>query len=901
MSDILKASSASIQKKWMDKIAPKYFNVEDTNLLQTGMLGYINDAMSNAVEDNLHGLGILSDEIYPNKMNLPTSIYAYASLNHLNDFYAIPSKTKFVLAMRKSDILDQSVIKNNNYRELIINRKSVLSINKQEFTFMLDYDVVISCRPTSDETDYNISARYIMDDTNEISDIITPYIKSYVTETYSEEFFFCELIGRDLEISTRVFKVQSNDIVAQLNYEMEYTGQLAGFDVFYKGVNDTDYQKIDKLYLDGVGKIGTQYCFYEFTNDNKINIKFSPLSGYFKPEFNSEIKVEIYTTNGSKGNFSYVGDDIEFLFNQDETILEQKNVHNVLSYGDIQTKCEGGKDKKSLEEIKQAVIREFSERKNLITIPDLDNYFKDVFNNQQIYFFKKRDDIIDRIYSAFTLLKNLKGEVIPSNTVNILIEKHEFDGNLNEDILTIKPGTRFKIHSKAGNSYRVDKSVLSNSALLVLDNEDYVFTCPFLIKLTQHPYFLSYYNMSVFDEYILDYSFMNTAIIEEFIINKCYIERNAVKDNFYNLKAYMGTTIDPSEVGLLDENMNFSIDYEAIKVLAVIKENDEPIGYIPMTPIKLDEEGLVQWECQLNTSDLINEDNKLVIENSLYSMNAVTETLKEMSFIGIENTTVELCIFYNGGEEKTHGEYDGMLPGLTDYDLTNIYSSQNIEIFKELNSIMMSTVIPKIDPTEAEDLFFILKDVPVIRYLYLLNNDNIEDLTIVFNEMKEKLIESVSYLKNNCNIDFKFYNTFGFSNYFNIGDSDNLDQVSIALSFDIKLSVVLTESLALDIEEYIIKYIENSNSTSNTNLYISNLMNALSKAFPEISFIEFNGINGFNAISQKIESKYNIFSNLNKEQAIKFIPEYLNVYRESLYDSEEDIFYFRPKIELNFK
>ena len=134
MSEKVNISSYTIQEKWLNEVAPNYFNIDDINKLKIGLFGYVNEAMANVTEDSLYMHSILSKEIFPNKAVLPDSIYAYASLANFDDFYATPATFSFVLALKKSDILKYSETNyTNGNKEFYIRRNSELLIENTIF------------------------------------------------------------------------------------------------------------------------------------------------------------------------------------------------------------------------------------------------------------------------------------------------------------------------------------------------------------------------------------------------------------------------------------------------------------------------------------------------------------------------------------------------------------------------------------------------------------------------------------------------------------------------------------------------------------------------------------------------------------------------------------------------
>ena len=388
----LDISSFSIQNTWLEEVAPKYFNVDDISMLKIGLFGYVNDTFANAFEDSLHMQTIMSKEIFPNKAVLPDSIYAYSALADYTDFYAEGAVAPMVLVLKKDDVIKEATDNvSTGYKELKISRYSTIYINS-EIPFIFDYDIKIICRPTK-AGDYIISAQYIMDEINPISDVKTPFLKSVVLTEGSEQFIYINVNTRQLEHTVYSNIVYSNDITEILSFEVEYEGKLAGFNVYYYPNSISNERRLLKKYFtnSSLPDSTVDFCMYNFTSSNKIAISFSAHPSYFRPEFNSKLDVEVFTTLGEEGNFRYEGVDNSLNL---RSIDENQDLGHIESYALIMGDSKYGKNEPSLFELKQRVIREFSTRKNIITESDLQRYFEDKSENCDIFFCKKRDDLI---------------------------------------------------------------------------------------------------------------------------------------------------------------------------------------------------------------------------------------------------------------------------------------------------------------------------------------------------------------------------------------------------------------------------------------------------------------------------------------------------------------------------
>ena len=900
----LDISSFSIQKTWIEEVAPKYFNVDDISMLKAGLFGYINETFSNAFEDSLHMQTIMSKEIFPNKAVLPDSIYAYSALADYTDFYATGSVAPMVLVIKKDDILKEAVDNvKTGYKELIISRFSTIYINS-EIPFIFDYDLKIICRPNK-AGDYIISVQYVMDEKNDISDVKTPFLKSVVLLDGDEQFLYINLNARQLERTLVSNIVYTVDIAEILNFEVEYNGRLAGFNVYYYPNSLTKERKILEKYLvnSSLPDSTVDFCMYNFSSSNKINISFSSHPSYFRPDFNSRLEIEVFTTLGEDGNFCYEGVDNSLDLRSND---ENHDLGHIEAYATIMGDAKGGKNEPSLYEIKQNVIKEFSTRKNIITESDLQRYFEDKSENCDIFFCKKRDDLIKRLYTAFILLRNDEDQVVPTNTIDAMFFEKDFD-NYSKDapVLTLKTGTILEgcmgrtTFTKPEQKYDWSTLVQLDSNLTVdypASKEDprtnYLYGTPFLIKVNTSPLFLSYYLNSIYEQNSLSYIYMDENSYEEFIMSAIDIKRNAVKEDFYTITAKLNTTarLDGMFNTYLSNGQHMISGYNSfaeshIKLYGLLKENDKFTGYIHFEPYIL-EEGTIHFRAKLVTDDYINTEDRFNIRESIFACSSLNENLRANFPLSNDKVSLQLLVYYDGYETKSkNGNYAKLIPGLDNYTLCNIYETNDpLQLFKNLNSIMSSNIALKIydvayDHIEGNDkigkLYYKISKIPVIRYLYMYDEDNMKDIVRKLNYFKDIMTDALPDMENNFNLDTKFYNSYGESKFFSIGrNKENLDMTSISISLNIKLNTEVTNDLIKELKTYISNFVETTNISETGYLYISNLIRALENEFSEIQYIEFTGFNEYGADKQIIENNFTDLNSLSKEQIVNFVPEY---------------------------
>ena len=915
MSEKIDLSSYSIQQKWFDELAPNYFNVDDISMLRIGLFGYINDAMANSFEDSLHMQTILSKEIFPNKAVLPDSIYAYAALANFTDFYAKGAIAPMVVSIATKDILSYAT-KNNisGNLELLVSKNSEILID-DKIPFIFDYDIKIIARYSKNT--YIFSAQYIMNTKNELSSVLTPFINTVTMDGN----LYLRLDARQLKRNTVEYMVYSNDVAENLSYEFEFEGRLAAFNVYYKSnAYNGNYELINKHLINSVVENNNnKFCFYSMSSTNKVTISFSTHPSYFRPMFNSQLMIEYFTTLGEEGNFIYDGENNSFSL---ESVDESKDLSSIDAYANVMGNSTGGTNEPSLADIKQLVMREFSMRKNIITDIDLQNYFKDKMKNSEIYFCKKRDDVIKRMFTAFVLLRNESDEIIPTNTLDLIVYQDQFDNySKNNPVLTLKAGTIFEgcqgmnIYEKVDTEYDWQTLIQKDSNLITPfpskpqdRRTNYLYGSPYLIKINTKPLFMSYYLNSINEQIPLLYDSMDENSVEEFIIRNVEIKRNAIREDFYSIETYINTTVNLNNMFLTKVNSNGEIeiidyDYNAkehIKMYGIFEEDNNITGYIKFQPSKL-EGNRVYFKSTLYTDDYIDENDCINIKQSVYATSNSIENLRANFSLSNDKVKLHLCVYYNGYDYATKYKFAKQIPGIDNFNLCNTYTTErNLQLFKNLNSVMNSTVSMRISENKKHPgYYFKLRKVPLIRYMYMRDEKNMDEIIKILDELKNTLTAVIPDMENNFTLDSKFYNTYGESKYFTIGRQKTaLNMTSISVTLNIKLNKEVTVDLINEIKNYIVTFIETTNTEEKGFLYMSNLTRSLEQNFSEINYIEFVGFNDYDSSYQIIESTEINFSEMTQEQVINYVPEYLNINRHIVLDNGELI--FEPRVFLNF-
>lgn len=438
--------NAAIKKMVTDNLIEKYFPDIDVNLRHVGTVGYVTEMITNVTEDAFNTGAMLFREAFPNRAQLPESIYSHAAIYRLDDVLSKAASCKFLL------LLNSEVIRNNIANGGIVNDPSddgtnyfYISKNTifyvEDIPFSLDYDIritVIKKRIDNKDT-YTYIANYILDEyKSKVSDITYPYIK---LRNSSSNILAMEISCHQCEREVIEETIMSSNEINYPVIDVDYDGQLAGFDILYKPPGDTKYTQLQVLlaYSDPSKQ---PFCYYQLIEDTKIRITFNMLENYFTPEFNSELKVILYKTLGNGGNFDvYEGDAIDVT--PDEETYPYPDAGYIVAAQPI-TAAIGGTDEKDLDVLQALTVEAYRTSNVLATENDLQIFFNNYklrYGNTDILFIKKRDDIFEKIFSAFSIIKK-DDEIYKTNTLDLALNLYDMK-QVDKFTYIIEPGTLF--------------------------------------------------------------------------------------------------------------------------------------------------------------------------------------------------------------------------------------------------------------------------------------------------------------------------------------------------------------------------------------------------------------------------------------------------------------------------
>lgn len=591
---------AEVQKFWLTNIAPKYFNFDTTELHRTGEFGYTNEVMSTVESDTAHAVSIARREFYPTTAQYTKSLYKMAALQQIPYPMTNPAQATAILLITEKELISYSEYSNGRYKFVL---DDTMVVNAGDIPFMLDFPIVIIAKPkkvgssilqvNSDDpnaqTRYAFTIRYDKTYSNDLNKIGANYIY-YRSVTYNgERYLLFKVSLHQVSLVTMTESINKSPLINNVTVDFPFDGKLSNFEVFYSEANSDTVYQLKKIPLNG-NPSKEKFCMYSLTNESTLRITF-PENAYFSPKFNSNITVKLYTTLGSEGNFSiYKGN---LVCKMDSEKYPYNNMVTIT--GQIQGSAIGGADISTQDDFRTDVIAAYATNKTITTENDLQVYFDAEMTDTRtkIIFQKKRDDVFERLYGAYMILKDLRGFVVPTNSLNLDIFEDQMDVIIESyGKAILKPGKVFKYQSADEGTYiSGEYNLYDTGASLntdINDNvTDFCFTNIFLMHFNKSPNMAGYYLNTMNTSVPVEPVFVNDNSFIQFTINSFTIKRNAVRgENFYKISV----TLQPSIINTVLKTIFFLTPEELSSI------DNEP------TEIRAEFDGIVEGFKYMNSS-----------------------------------------------------------------------------------------------------------------------------------------------------------------------------------------------------------------------------------------------------------------------------------------------------------
>lgn len=874
-------------------LMPKFFDMDDINDLNIGMLGLTTELITTTAEDVFNATISHIKETLPTTAKLPETIYNMAALFKVDQLFATPAKIDMDILVSTKDILEKGTT-SGNVTTFVLDSKLIVDIKGIQFS--PDFDIKITARKIKGE--YVYTAMYDYTFLNDLTpSVATPNIKTFIYNEDEGQYLGLIVSLHQMNKYEIPETVVSNSLINNPKFTFKFDNMLANFEVFYRAPGDSKYTQLTKK-LKNSPIVDEPFCFYQFKDSSSVEISFSAIPTAFSPEFNSDIIIEYYTTLGDEGNFALFSGSISEI-----TCIASSDTYsynnNLVLFAVPQTACTGGINTLSFNDLKNIVTEKFATINSITTETDLKLYFNNTqyTTGTQVLFNKKRDDVFERLFTAYALFRDANDVILDTNTLNIEIGDTEVT---DDGFYSIPAGTVFSYATNSSstvNKYASKLSDVSKSDVLgnrSLDTTkelpEFLYVNPFLTKIQKGSNPVpSFYLNSIDQSFMLNYSYINELSRMQFLTSSVSIKRNAImgEDSFAIKLNIMSTTGDyVNTLGLFDDK---GVWQEKMKMKMIIKdsESNEEICIVDV-PFKAHDlnTNMTAFEAKLLTDDTITSTGKLKVLNVRDFNNPNGSFVSKI--IPFENMNVDFALFYTDTDESgqvvTIPHQYQACEDVKNMTLSNIYSSIDYPLSLMHTFDMIRSVTTYIHAElEDENIRCNLSFVPLFGANDILNTSKYETILQRLNSQIAFLKETKDLLKNNFNIELKFFNTYGKARVVKNEYGYVISKVNSSLALEVFLyEGVDTDSIIETMESYIVDFFDSLDISGDTSIKISKLLTTLQKNIPEINFIKFLQINNYGP-SVQILKNYNVdVQTMSKIEIQNFVPEYVTLRKENI-------------------
>lgn len=919
-SDIYKVSD------FVDQLKAKYIDVpEETMYL--GIYGYLSSIFSNLIQNTATIVADYANEAIPTKAKFERNIISHALSLGINNIFAQPAEIDVFLAFSESalsnnmaSVTDTSGTITNIVNKIVIDKDAVFYIGTdKQYPYILDYDIIIKRILSSDGSTYSYTAQYDIDkyNSNVLSNIVNPYLPALgKIKIENETLISLRLTLRQMYHSTITKEIIVDNPFETKTLTFEFDDQLAYFYVLVTDKSSTEIvdeeENSKEIYLEpvyeGVSDYSSNNKFinYSFIDEKTIRLKFNRYS--YEPKSNVSVTVHIYTTLGSECNFT-----LSNTYQIIQNLVSSKYSYNALYYVLRSTSdSQYGRDRYSIDKLKQFIPKEALARGSITTYTDLNNYFNTIQTDDcKLYLLQKIHNQIERLFYCYLLMKS-NNNVVPTNTINIEFKRSDFYSTSQNNFIILPDQPIFQSLTSSKDTASI--VTLSNEYQDTIEYEDkgFLYTNPLMIVINKNPFYVSYFNINVNYTRQLYFEYVNERSTLQFVAMQFSVfrEKNLItEENEFHIEMEFSQNID-IDYDLVSYSADQEIDSCLVSVYALLyyqssSEGDtiEPFRYIEGTIKNYNQStGVYTFDFCLTTNYRVAKKNTYMhfntglreIGTGLMLPSYLYKTMKVKFFFAVKLDKKYGSTFMN--EENSLRDLNQYIPDLQGYTLTNIYTAGDlgVDLYYDYSNVMNSYI--ELSRASDEEMLFTIYRVPVVRYswwnyLEIESAESAKTLRQVdffkLLDYRRKYIENaLDVLEDSFGIDFKFYNTYGKSNTYNIDNTTNIDRVNLTLKFEIKFLTKEDQIMLPSITRSIKEYIENIDNVDD--LHMPNLITEIKNKYESnLIYIKFIELNSYPSLWQSIYKNPEMGQNEFVES--QTVPEFINV--NTTIEGEPDIQY----------
>lgn len=829
----------------VENLKKKFIEDENETTLAAGIFGFLTDTEAKKIQTAAIMTGELGNEMFPQRAKLDKNVVTHAIYCNVEDLNAVPAHMTINLAVKESDL--DLYMRDN---EFIFDHTCPIYIG--DYEFHLDYDIVLRRYKRASTDKWIYSARYDMDETNIISNINMPYLNQpFLMNFNNYKYIFFQALVRQVTIETTEDRMISASIIDNKSFTFTFANQLAGFDVYVTNSDNVTTRLTPYMYGQSVEAGVTDYCWYLYMSDDTIRIGFDNLS--YIPGLNEQIRIVAYTTLGASGNFSYKSteEDAGFYVDFESSAYSYKKI---TCFANCATDSTDGKDKKSIDELKNLVPKLALSRGYITTETDLNNYFNLISDeNNRLALSKKVDNQLNRIWYCYLVIKDEANNVIPTNTLPIKVDLTNEDYVLKaegEDERYIIPcGTTFSWTYENGYAEYIAEESIPEKYSEEYFGDTYYYRTIYNIIVNIDPLYCAFYLSIINRDSYFQYNWVNEDLDLGFVVNTYHLERSLLSNkDEYRFTFRMIQSVNEN-MGLYYTYRDTESDSEVVvnnlKVFLVIYKQHEAYRYVEAEVTAFDEANYaLDYIVTLKTDDQFDTLNQI----KLLDLYEVGYDSKNYGYFE-DNSQAFIYIYGKFDQEYGRSDADTIIPAsvVDGYSLINIYElADGLTLFENYTNVMNTRV--RVNKSgDGTVVRYDITGIPMVGEHFFMSEDNVTYFMNQLDLKKAYIDYCLLVLENNMDIDFKFFNTYGYSKTYTIGDKEetSLGHIDITMKFRLKLVNSSDTSTKNDIINYIKTYIENmNNAEGQEELHIPNLLHDIKEQYDElIIYIEFMNFN----------------------------------------------------------
>lgn len=570
--------------------------------LMLGIFGYMREVFSDMIQNSVVMASEFANEGIPTKAKFEKNLISHALTLGIRTLNAVPAQMEVFLTFQEDEIINAIGGGSGEFTFDCDNK-----IYFGDFEFHPDYDIIIK-RIRLANGSFTYTAMYDMDGPNiyqnPVSDITNPYLTPPVVVTVnSTRYLFTACLLRQVEKSSIFGKVLSDNTISAKTFNFEFESQLAAFDVNVKNSNGLTH--LTPIY-EGLSSSGTiyPYVWYTYLDTSTIRLKFDRSSYY--PRISSDIEVRLQTTRGDQGNFTWSREDNYPIFSFDSERLGYSNIS--VEVRPINFESKYGMNKKSVDELREIIPKEALSRGSVTNTTDLQNFFNALdSNDSKMYFYKKKDNCLGRLYYSYILMKDAYSNIVPSNTLTVAIDPSQCSAASDSGKAIIQRGTVFRLD---------DDGIARIYTGSEFDIDHFYYVLPYNMVITLSPMYAMYFLTTMNVNKNLGFTYINEECQYQYIAT--YINDN--RKYTENTDTYTITMIceqnltDDASMFNVDESTGEVIDSNVKAYIVFYNEDDEPIRYTEgkITAFQSDAK-VATFTFTVKTDDLINENNDIKV------------------------------------------------------------------------------------------------------------------------------------------------------------------------------------------------------------------------------------------------------------------------------------------------